>query len=102
MYKFYKNKKYTATHNSKIYGRGVDTVTENVNDYFFVCNQMSDLYKKIQGGCVDRPRVSKSVDGEWDSDYQEILSNGCCGVADILISNSWTGNKFFIGFNYGH
>jgi len=34
--------------------------------------------------------------------YKFYYESGCCGFWDEIVQNPFTGNKFMIGFNYGH
>lgn len=94
-------------HNMMIYSDIIENWIPNIgrHDLIFLCNRSSSLYTKKYktDGCVDNYRVS--IVGENDDvseRYKEAVDNGCCGSCDIIYTNKVTGNKFMIGFNYGH
>lgn len=91
-----------TTFNLSIYESYVRPKVDNEHDLHFVCNQLSKLYKEIDDACVDNIRISKVTLDEIDSEYQDKYNAGCCGFADRNIVNPLTGNKFRIGFNFGH
>jgi hypothetical protein len=91
------------TYNQRIYGYLVSPVVEdNVHDFAFVCNKMGNLYQEIDDPCTDNPRVCKLVNDKLTEDYVITRDSGCCGSIDMVVVNPKTGNKFSIGFNFGH
>lgn len=71
------------------------------DDHKFICNQLAKLYKKIDDYCTDSCRVSVcNEDGSWSEAYENAIT--CCGQANRKITNPYTGNSYWIGFNYGH
>lgn len=89
--------------NAKIYGHIVEQCTDNAMDYSWLCNQLGKLYKEIDDGCVDNCRADVATDNDGKTDnYTRAMNGGCCGSVDRLVTNTQTGSKFWIGFNYGH
>ena len=92
--------------NIKIYADDIKSFIPDIeeHDLCFIANKAAKLYKKIEPhGCVDNFRVSKiSSDGSYSDKYKQAIANGCCGFADRRFKNELTGNKFIIGFNFGH
>lgn len=90
------------TYNTKIYDWCVFDEVDNNEDYHFICNQLSKLYKWCDkhGGCVDSTRCCKDNNGEYTKAFGSAIT--CCGIANRRITNNQTGNSFWIGFNYGH
>lgn len=92
--------------NQKIYanriGRWIPDLGED--DMKFLCNVSSNTYRSVKSdGCVDNYRISRVLEnGETSKEYQEAKENGCCGFIDKVFTNPKTGNKFIIGFNFGH
>lgn len=89
--------------NEEIYGEIVSKSTGNYDDFKWLCNQLSSLYKEIEkeDDCIDSCRVSKVINGSgWDEEYSNTIS--CCGEVNQKVTNPLTGNSFWIGFNYGH
>jgi hypothetical protein len=96
----YKSEK--ETYNSGIYGTYLRLVVDNPDDYFWLCNQLAKIYKMLGGSCIDNLRVCPTSNGEKTDSYKDSLLSGCCGFYDKRITNEYTGNSFWVGFNYGH
>jgi len=91
------------TFNSKIYGTYVEPIVDNLNDYYWLCNQLGKLYQGVNDGCVDNFRLERTESKEcWSPNYSAAVDDGCCASIDKLGINAITGNMFWFGFNYGH
>lgn len=52
--------------------------------------------------CVDNFRwclANKFL--EQSPSYKEAIEQGCCGSREVMV-NTASGNRYWIGFNYGH
>lgn len=89
-------------HNELIYADAIaEFLTVGHDDRKWLCNKLAVLYDDIDDGCVDSLRVSHVTDGGgWSKQYEDQIT--CRGQVDKKIINPKTGNKFWIGFNYGH
>ena len=83
----------------------------NEEDFVFLENEVSKLFKEYVNDCIDNFRISRanSYRENFDEDsadisieYKQAHENGCCGFSDDLYTNPITGNRFYIGCNYGH
>lgn len=92
------------THNERIYRHYIESFIPNINpdDIKWLCNQSAKAYNKIDDGCIDNYRVCFSNNGSKTVAYMDALAEGCCGFYDDLVTNAYTGNSYWIGFNYGH
>lgn len=90
------------TDNELVYSDAIAKfMTVGHDDRKWLCNKIANLYEEIDDGCVDSFRVSPVLDGgKWSEQYNSKIT--CCGQVDKKIINPKTGNKFWIGFNYGH
>lgn len=93
-------------YNQQIYAGRIQEALGPVDarDLAWLCNQAAKLYKRVEPqGCVDNFRVSKlNILGMPSDAYTRIRERGCCGSSDEKVKNPVTGNRFIIGFNYGH
>lgn len=99
-------KSVKETFNTRIYAQRVQDWIPDVNadDLLFLCNRSASIYQQIEAaGCVDNYRVSRvGFFNRVSSAYSRAKAGGCCGYTDVVLKNPVTGNKFAVGFNYGH
>ena len=73
----------------------------NEHDAKFIANKFGKYYSKYS--CIDNYRICFSDEAKTKTrEYCYRADNGCCGTFDIHITNQYTGNSFWIGFNHGH
>ena len=69
------------------------------DDLVWLSNQTQRACDSTKDNCIDNFRWSRDPMSER---YQKAVQNGCCGFLDEEVTNPKTGNKFWIGLNYGH
>ena len=71
------------------------------NDIIFLLRITTNLDNSIEN--ADNFRFCKLVQFNCLSDeYQKAVNKGCCGFFDEEYINPSNGNRFSIGFNFGH
>lgn len=90
------------SHNQRYYKHVTDLFdVTNEHDAKFIANKFGKYYSKYS--CIDNYRICFSDEAKTKTrEYCYRADNGCCGTFDLYITNQYTGNSFWIGFNHGH
>lgn len=79
------------------------SIPKSAMDIRWLANKVTKAMGKTKDSCIDNFRACYiPPDGKASDDYNRRLGNGCCGFHDQVVINELTGNKYKIGFNYGH
>ena len=92
--------------NFKIYSKTIKDFIPDIDehDLCYMSNKAARLYRKCEShGCVDNFRISRiDAENKYSKLYEKAIEDGCCGSIDRQYKNEVTGNRFIIGFNFGH
>lgn len=73
-------------------------------DAKFVIDGLEIMVQKLEDdgeACIDNFRVALKGDPSDEEEYENLVSEGCCGFYDDEIESP-SGNTYMIGCNYGH
>ena len=93
------------TLNNDLFAKEIKDWIEDVDDLElkFLCDECARIYDSIDDECIDNFRISRiDSEGMVSIRYLHAAAAGCCGAIYETVKNPVTGNKFFVGFNYGH